>query len=153
MGGERTGINDILSDEILLEIQRRIPCKSAVQRIFDQVIYYICNPITKQWSTLPPDPRRYCLVPVGFVCNPYYQIDNRDVPTIDSNLKYKGVGIPVRMAAKCEFGVELFSSETGQWTDSVLLSPKPIYWSTPLTNAIVYNGLLHWLTRGNEILV
>ncbi|KAF2317551.1 hypothetical protein GH714_024407 [Hevea brasiliensis] len=77
----------------------------------------------------------------------------RDVPTIDSNLKYKGVRIPVRMAAKCEFGVEVFSSETGQLTDSVLSSPKPIYWSTQLTNAIVYNGLLHWLTRGNEILV
>ncbi|KAF2317540.1 hypothetical protein GH714_024183 [Hevea brasiliensis] len=30
----------------------------------------------------------------------------RDVPTIDSNLKYKGVRIPVRMAAKCEFRVE-----------------------------------------------
>ncbi|KAF2317536.1 hypothetical protein GH714_024133 [Hevea brasiliensis] len=57
------------------------------------------------------------------------------------------------MVAKCEFGVEVFSSETGQWTDSVLSSPKHIYWSTPLTNAIVYNGLLHWLTRGNEILV
>ncbi|KAF2289239.1 hypothetical protein GH714_031893 [Hevea brasiliensis] len=79
---------------------------------------------------------------------------NKGCATIDSNLKFKVVRIPLDdLIAKCEFAVEVFSSETGQSPDSVVSSPKPIYWSIRPTNAVVYNGLLRWMTRGNEIVV
>ncbi|CAB4276142.1 unnamed protein product [Prunus armeniaca] len=60
--------------------------------------YYICNPYTKQWDALPP-PTTYKVVRIND--------DKLDFPEVSS-----------------EFYMEIFSSETGQWTQGLVNSPR-----------------------------
>ena len=85
--------------------------------IFD---YYICNPYTKHWLTLPRlPPMTFASTPlVGFIC--------------DANFSYKVVRIhcPSKSSSTNNnttmLWVEIFSSETGEWCTSFVASPPEL---------------------------
>ncbi|XP_062014860.1 uncharacterized protein LOC133731510 [Rosa rugosa] len=97
-----------------------------------QCDYYICNPYTKQYVRLPPTPRCYREVRVGFICDQYYKEDVDDqkkegitssgIIQVDVDFRYAIVRICPRSPFK--FNIEIFSSETGKWTESVIQSPQ-----------------------------
>uniref|UniRef100_A0A2N9EDJ8 F-box domain-containing protein n=1 Tax=Fagus sylvatica TaxID=28930 RepID=A0A2N9EDJ8_FAGSY len=123
--------------------------------------YYICNPLTKQWLMLPS--RRTRIVMVGFICEPY-----SDKELAIANYRYKVVRwICCPFESKfytSELQMEIFSSETGEWSNFVVSLPRgrrfnPI-WSNIKriidikriieAGVVACNGMLHWLDVDRE---
>ncbi|KAK9944207.1 hypothetical protein M0R45_009785 [Rubus argutus] len=74
---------------------------------YEQRDYFLCNPCTIQWVPLPPPPRVYFEVAVGFILD--------DVDNAQQSCRCKVVRIPEPINQKYSFilKVEIFSSETG----------------------------------------
>ncbi|KAJ7966894.1 F-box protein [Quillaja saponaria] len=112
-------------------------------------IYYICNPLTKEWIELPPAPimsaiyRTY----MGFICDSYYHVDtDANAITINFERKFRVVRIPSFEIDDQYFGVDVFSSETGQWNYFVVLRPRGFACSnTPCGPGVVYKGKMYFL--------
>lgn len=132
---------------------------------YHQRDYFICNPYTIEWVPLPPPPRDYKYVTaVGFICDVpyyYYMEDNmhpREQSSsassnaitkfkINAEYKYKVVRIPVVKQAQhsFEFKVEIFSSETCEWRESILSFTQDIDLSgINLQISFAYNEWLYW---------
>ncbi|XP_050226011.1 F-box protein At3g26010-like [Mercurialis annua] len=99
-------------------------------------LYMICNPITKQSVTLPPAPisgeTKMGTVFLGFACD-------------DSFRTFK----VVRLVALCGritsvLRVCVFSSETGQWSHSMVSTPTPMRWPSKPSPAVHHGGWLLW---------
>ncbi|CAI0434970.1 unnamed protein product [Linum tenue] len=122
-------------------------------------IYYICNPLTKQWLTLPPSPYGHQgRFRVGLVCEPSYHVKDEDGSLISLNDK---VGFKVvrwgyiggDLAEVIHF--EIFSSDTVCWTTykshfresdvHKAMSGTRIFFS--------HDRMIYWLLEGSEILV
>ncbi|XP_062016882.1 uncharacterized protein LOC133733247 [Rosa rugosa] len=96
----------------------------------DQHDYYICNPYTMQLVTLPPIPACHKFVPVGFICEPYYNYeeedgDHRKEQKININGDYRCKVVRIVPSEITCFGItiQVFSSETGEWRESVVSTP------------------------------
>ncbi|KAL6285227.1 hypothetical protein ACE6H2_009617 [Prunus campanulata] len=119
-----------------------------------QCNYYICNAYTRQWVALPPAPSRcHETVQVGFIC---------DIP--DYNYKKDGHSIQLKAECRCnvvrllppdelaydekcdslKLSVEIFSSETGEWKESVVTSPLHFNFHKLDDISFAYNGMLYW---------
>ncbi|XP_004305807.1 PREDICTED: F-box protein At5g49610-like [Fragaria vesca subsp. vesca] len=91
----------------------------------DQHDYYICNPYTMQLVTLPRIPACHEFVPMGFICEPYYKYEEEDV----------------------------FSSETGEWTVSVVSSPRDLSsYVFDWNNSFANNGMIYWMTQDGNLI-
>ncbi|KAI4297704.1 hypothetical protein L6164_037581 [Bauhinia variegata] len=98
---------------------------------FDQssCVYYICNPLTKQWLALPPTPPLSDVrcSEVEFICEPYYcnKIDQHH-HIINTRFKFKVFRFLTHSVFPSPNSkLQIFSSETGQWNLTELsLSPK-----------------------------
>ncbi|BFG24404.1 hypothetical protein CerSpe_106780 [Prunus speciosa] len=124
--------------------------------LFDQHNYYICNPYTMQWVALPPTPTRcYDIVRVGFICDsPYYEEDDPDGRVIQLNAKFRCKVVRILPPDRqfvfdhdeyCfNFNVEIFSFETGKWSELVVSSPRGISYDYLDAMAFPYNGVLYW---------
>ncbi|PRQ26195.1 putative F-box domain-containing protein [Rosa chinensis] len=107
--------------------------------------YYICNIYTKQWVAIPPTiqfPRPDVVrVGVGFIC--------------DSDYRCLIVRL-IQFEAEPDFRlkVEMFSSETGKWIESVVLCPQRFRPADlkPITPALAYDGTLYWLGHGGFLI-
>ncbi|XP_021828683.1 uncharacterized protein LOC110769083 [Prunus avium] len=123
--------------------------------------YYICNPYTRQWIALPPTPQVHSGPVIrGFMCDhPYYNheelVGNRTSSNnikLNAEYRYRVVRITA-VQENCfqenylEFTVEIYSSETGEWRESVISSSRGFsfipYACTP---GVAYNGMLYWLS-------
>ncbi|KAJ0007769.1 hypothetical protein Pint_30754 [Pistacia integerrima] len=101
--------------------------------------YYICQPTTKQYFSLPKPPCEK-VVAINIVCNlkrsPYYQVvcicDSKTLP----NFKY------------CE--VKIYHSRTRSWRDSG--NPCIIKDDILFERGIYSNGAIHWVGRGEKSL-
>ena len=111
--------------------------------------YYICNPFTKQWLTLPRIPllRRKTSVRVGFICDPY-SCDKEHGCFTNVHYRYKVVRIhSPTQANTTQLYMQIFSSETGEWCHSIVSSPQGL---NPFTSKVVNadvvtcKGMLHW---------
>lgn len=98
--------------------------------------YYVCNPITKQHVILPtpPKPASFChSMDAGIICK--------------DDGSYTVVRIPNEESSSNMLELEIFSSETGTWTEfnfscqvrNYSRSNHKRFYST-----ISYNGILHW---------
>ncbi|PQP95222.1 hypothetical protein Pyn_21929 [Prunus yedoensis var. nudiflora] len=96
--------------------------------------YYICNPYTRQWIALPPTPRVHSgSVIRGFMCDhPYYNheelVGNRTSSNnikLNAEYRYRVVRITAVQENYLEFTVEIYSSETGEWRDGLLIGVDP----------------------------
>ncbi len=121
--------------------------------------YYICNPFTKEWLMLPSPPYMSMgrtAVMVGFICEKYYCYD-KDLQECITNVNYRyKVVCWIRSPSEpitSELKMEIFSSETGEWSSLVVSSR----WGfEPLPHGVACNGMLHWVnadTRHNKGLV
>ncbi|OVA08922.1 F-box domain [Macleaya cordata] len=114
-----------------------------------QTRYYVCNPLTKEWNSLPPPQknidRRWLLH--GFICEPS---SSPMTPT-----SYKVVCIPqYKDDPWNKFDVEIFSSDLGEWTTYQVSCPGDVTWDYyPLrSNLVIHNGVLYWVEGSNRIL-
>ncbi|KAK7809447.1 twinkle like protein [Quercus suber] len=104
--------------------------------------YYICNPFTKHWLKLPPIPTdgTRTRVMIGFLCDPCIcdsDSDNDREQGCITNAHYR-------------FMVQIFSSETNEWRNSVISSPRklnlnPFMPIACYAGVIACNGMLHWV--------
>ncbi|KAI5355501.1 PREDICTED: F-box [Prunus dulcis] len=132
-----------------------------------QHIYYICNACTMQYVVLPPTPSRcHKSVRVGFICNvPDYKCEEDDWKgnNFQHNVecRYTVVRIlpPVEFEngeKKCDtfkLNVEIFSSDTGEWRESVVSSPQHFNFGRLKELSFTYNGMLYWLTEQDFIVI
>nr|POF01712.1 isoform 2 of f-box protein [Quercus suber] len=105
--------------------------------------YFICNPLTEQWLKLPRLPPTMSIWPVGFICEPFTY-----------SCKVVRIHCPTREANNITLlRVETFSSETGEWSNSFVLSPQglnPFSLVSKLHRVIACNGMLHWVKVHSE---
>ncbi|XP_008223653.2 PREDICTED: uncharacterized protein LOC103323432 [Prunus mume] len=124
--------------------------------------YSICNPYTKQWIALPPTPRVHLeSVLTGFTCDHHYynREEMMEDRTSTSNKKleyrYRVVRIPAPVVEHnfLEFTVEIFSSETGEWRESVISSSRGFSFTChSCTPGVAYNGMVCWLVFGGLLI-
>lgn len=113
--------------------------------------YYVINPITRQWTALPPLPDQYTASVVvrrpriGFICNSCCDI----LLHHHQQLSFRVMLIPEFEGVSTEFKVYIFSSDTSKWSESVVLCPAPHGFRLGLFAfpAVPYNGLLFWWSR------
>ena len=97
-----------------------------------QTDYYICNPLTKQWLSLPKAPQNNVTLS-GFVCDPKCV-----------NMRYRVVLMGASFSNvenQYKFCATIFCSETGQWNQSTFLLSRR-EWHRRLVES---NGILYWL--------
>ncbi|XP_040364457.1 F-box/kelch-repeat protein At3g17530 [Rosa chinensis] len=129
---------------------------------YEQRDYYIWNPCTIQWAELPPPPRVYEYTPVGFICDlPYYNSktgDQESGDTIKLNSEYRcrvvRIIFPPDQEFSCTLGVQIFSSETGEWTESIVSPPTALrYESIDPSISFACNGMLYWMGRRRNFFI
>ncbi|KAK9924816.1 hypothetical protein M0R45_033165 [Rubus argutus] len=127
----------------------------------DQRDYYICNPYTLKWVALPPPPQVYEFTAVGFMCDlPYYNCKKNNVGglNIQLNAEYKCRVVRLcrddMLISSCEFKVEIFSFETGEWRESIVSSPS-MFKMSDVNSRISYahNGMLYWMSHADNFLI
>ncbi|WJX32256.1 hypothetical protein P8452_20601 [Trifolium repens] len=131
-------------------------------------VYHVCNILTKEYVKLPLPPppltghNKRDRVSEGFVCEPYYRIEENTKKVTLNNHRFSVVRFPrfdgttnemLWGITKSEFEMVVFSSETGKWnkktvscsngfTQSAMLPPgfahQGIFGASP--NDIIFNG-------------
>ena len=118
-------------------------------------LYRICNPLTKQWITLPCLPFResYRFVLVGFICN-LYSCDKEQGCTTNAHYSYKVVRILSPTESNTtQIHMEIFSSDTGEWCHSLVSSPRglnPFHIRSLNAGVVACNGMLHWVDENDR---
>ncbi|KAK2980807.1 hypothetical protein RJ640_029884 [Escallonia rubra] len=104
------------------------------------LIYYVCDPVTRQWVTLPRGrhnaPNRH---PIFFGEGLVSRINEENVLT-----SFKAVRVEWLSVESNFLNLETYSSETGEWVDYRLFCPKPIRLLKRGGGPIHFNGILHW---------
>ncbi|BFG34128.1 hypothetical protein CerSpe_204020 [Prunus speciosa] len=125
--------------------------------------YYICNPYTRQWIALPLTPQVHRGSGImGFTCDhPYYnheelvgnQTSSNNIK-LNAEYRYRVVRITVVKRNCLECPVEIYSSETGQWRESVISSSRGFSFTSAScsTRGVAYNGMLYWLCFGGLLI-
>ncbi|XP_021761327.1 putative F-box protein At3g23950 [Chenopodium quinoa] len=105
--------------------------------------YYVCNLLTKQWRALPPIPGRHVEDDMAIGLVTYGDI----LPIFN----YKVVRILKLGSHSSHLIAEIFSSDTGEWSESLLSCPQSIrrIWQFR-TSAVTLNNALHWIINGND---
>ncbi|XP_026452211.1 uncharacterized protein LOC113352627 [Papaver somniferum] len=109
--------------------------------IYNQIRYYVCNPLTQKWVSLPPPPpRENNWAVAGLICNQCLS---------ESSTSYKVIRIPQVKAAAKEFRVEIYSSDLGEW--NVVSCPPRATWEVTIhDNFVTLNGVLYWFQQQNS---
>ncbi|XP_050363611.1 uncharacterized protein LOC126782414 [Argentina anserina] len=119
--------------------------------------YYICNPYTLEWVALPPSPRSYTWphkkIPAAIICDGnYYDYTKEGTGhnTILLNADYRCKVVRIlpfvdeaNPYQSSKFIAEIFSSETGEWKESIIASPVPLHLNISEVSC-AYNGMLYW---------
>ncbi|XP_070675875.1 uncharacterized protein [Malus domestica] len=117
--------------------------------------YCICNPYTKQSIKLPPPPRVHDLtVRAGLICdNPYYNPTEDGCTTVKFNTeyRYRVVRIPQKCDDLSSFTVEMFSSETGEWREIVILCSPGSKFICVHHPCIALDGMLYWMDHNGRL--
>lgn len=123
--------------------------------------YYICNSYTKEWVRLPPTfSMGELLLPIGLVCDPYYNI-KEDSTDIKLNAEYRcrvvrilPDGLP-NIPRNEGFYVEIFSSETGEWREyrssKEFCKQRRRFTSFSKCPGVACNGKLYWWNRDGNV--
>ncbi|KAL6139920.1 hypothetical protein ACLB2K_058221 [Fragaria x ananassa] len=130
------------------------------EKKYEKRDFYICNPYTQQWVPLPPPPplpfEGDVIVPVGLICDHSYykcQKDDQGRHIIQLNPEYRCKVVRLTFP-RCKeifittcktFKVQIFSTETGEWTESIVSLPTDIKFRTiNCTANFIYKGMLFW---------
>ena len=112
--------------------------------------YCICNPLTKQWITLPHLPLSFYSnlddVIVGFICDPY-SCDKEQGCKTHAHYRYKVVRFHPPTHPNTKLHMQIFSSDTGEWCNSVVsLSPRgltPYSYISKDAGVVACNAMMH----------
>lgn len=104
------------------------------------LIYYVCDPVTRQWVTLPRgsqnSPNRH---PIIFGEGLVSKVSDDRVLT-----SYKAVKIEWLSVESNFLNLETYSSETGHWTEHRLFCPTRFRLLKRGGGPIHFDGKLHW---------
>ena len=124
----------------------------------NMVSYSIINPISRQCLALPPrlvppfPPHGFLDIRLGIICSYDYNNDKQ----VQLSSSFRVVLIPwSRTKFTTKFKVHIFSSDTGEWSDSVVLCPPNLYgfnFSIIALPTIPYKGFLFWSIDGGHLL-
>ncbi|KAK0576726.1 hypothetical protein LWI29_022412 [Acer saccharum] len=128
------------------------------ETLFYQSVYYLCNPLTNQLFSLPPPPRRSRRdeeIKVGLICYPSPCNQTRQCfSTTNAEYTFKVVRIPRFVGSRKSFHVEIFCSETGEWSKSIVSSPdRRVSFFHRSDHMVPYKGILHWIDEDGEAIV
>nr|XP_011467844.1 PREDICTED: uncharacterized protein LOC105352428 [Fragaria vesca subsp. vesca] len=127
--------------------------------------YYICNPYTFECVPLPPPPLVTEVTGVGILCDlPYYKCKKNDLGghdiQINAECRCRVIRIifqrvsEMHMPPSCEFKVQIFSSETGVWRESIVSSPSRFNsYDVNHRFSFAHNGVLYWLSDSGDFLI
>ncbi|XP_050222882.1 uncharacterized protein LOC126672980 [Mercurialis annua] len=102
-----------------------------------ECVYYVCNPITKHWLTLPPPPTCTTFALVGLVSYGHHFKVVRLVSPCTYTYRMTRI-------ITSSFNAETFDSRTNLWKVSPLITiPRPVLFCKP-TNVVEYKGILYW---------
>ncbi|XP_030969776.1 putative F-box/kelch-repeat protein At1g15680 [Quercus lobata] len=149
-GWIRASCNDLLlwieSSKWVVEQQQPGDWKNVV-------VYTVINPITRQWLKLPPRPLPLPqpLLPLRAGIISGYD-DSNDTQISSS---FRVVLILSTRTNLSQFIIHVFSSDTGEWGDSVVLCPPNLgefRWSLTSIHTVPCKGLLFWPIGGGRLL-
>ncbi|KAA8530281.1 hypothetical protein F0562_004990 [Nyssa sinensis] len=104
------------------------------------LIYYVCDPVTRQWISLPRAPNNATRHPIYFGEGLVSRANEENVVT-----SFKVVRVEW-LSGKYDFlNIETFSSETGEWKDAKLFCSQPIQ-LLKRGGPFTFNGIIHWFT-------
>ncbi|KAK9052432.1 hypothetical protein SSX86_029061 [Deinandra increscens subsp. villosa] len=104
------------------------------------LIYYVCDPVTRQWVTLPRGRDKSSNThPIFFGEGFVSRINEDNVLTSYTVVRVELVNVRTNYLS-----LEVFSSETGKWVDYKLPCPHPIGLMKRGGSPISFNGILHW---------
>ena len=119
-------------------------CCAVVSGYNTAGVYYVVNPITGQWNSLPPLPDHYTYIDsewprVGLICN-YDTLHYKQ----QQQLSFRVVFIPKFEYIPMEFKVQIFSCDTSKWMAYMVLCPAPHRFVSSMFSfqAVPCNGLL-----------
>ncbi|XP_056694023.1 F-box protein At5g49610-like [Spinacia oleracea] len=114
-----------------------------------QGVYYICNPLTKQWLDLPPSPghHRVADTAVSFITSEKSVSLNSfklvQIPKLDS----------CHSNSNC-FEVNMFCSEEGEWRKFKITSPRSFTRTWQFRpESITFKNKFHWLVNSSNVVV
>ena len=149
-GWIQASCNDLLlgieSSKYMVEQQQPGDLKNVV-------VYTVINTITRQCLKLPPHPLPFpqCLLQLRAGIISSYD-DSND---IQINSSFRVVLILSTRTNLSQFNIHVFSSDTGEWSDSVVLCPPNLgefRLSLTSMHTVPYKGLLYWLIDGGRLL-
>ncbi|XP_026450225.1 F-box protein At5g07610-like [Papaver somniferum] len=89
--------------------------------------YYVCNPLTKKWVSLPPPPRDAIIVHTGFTCESSLTSTSFKVIRVDDGATFK---------------IDIFSSALGKWNVYNVLRPHGAIQGCSIhDNYVAHNGV------------
>ncbi|XP_028059831.1 putative F-box/kelch-repeat protein At1g15680 [Camellia sinensis] len=109
--------------------------------------YYIGDPVTKEWVTLPrPDYRSITRRRPTYVGEGFVPLANED------NLvtSYKVIRIEWHSTESDDLQLQTLYSETGEWSDYNLSCPQRVK-LFKRGSPFVFNGAMHWFAYGNRV--
>ncbi|XP_059638975.1 F-box protein At3g26010-like, partial [Cornus florida] len=101
-------------------------------------VYYVCNPLTMQWVELPPPPTFQKHIHFGFTT----RIDVEDFKKSSFRVVRICSGDKLVLVHRNTLNLEIFSSETGTWTESLISCPHEPFFGSFC--AVDYKGMLYW---------
>ncbi|XP_050232942.1 putative F-box/kelch-repeat protein At3g22730 [Mercurialis annua] len=106
-----------------------------------ECIYYVCNPITKHWLTLPPPPTCTNFALAGLVSyNHHFKVVRLVAPFTYTN----AATLEFTEIQTSSFNAETFDSRANLWKVSPLITiPHSISFLKP-TKVVEYKGNLYW---------
>ncbi|CAK8563891.1 unnamed protein product [Lathyrus sativus] len=127
-------------------------------------VYHVCNILTKDWIKLPlpPPPRtghnKRDRVLEGFVCEPYYHLEENTKKVTLNHHKFRVVRFPCFEGTtseilwgitKMKFEMVIFSSETGKWSEKKVSCQNDFSFtqSALLLPVVAHEGFLYFMGR------
>ncbi|KAJ4834509.1 hypothetical protein Tsubulata_049657 [Turnera subulata] len=110
----------------------------------DRTRRFLVNPFTRKWVALPPGPRMgKGRVSCGLVCEPHCVKDSKGDYTFNSQFRYRVVLIVDAPHARTP-SVNIYRSETGEWSTYVHRAGEVAEVFVVHSNVIAYKGRLLW---------
>lgn len=120
----------------------------ALVNVYDweKKTYYICNPLTQKYVTIPQNQSADKIVIQGLVC------DTDPCSSLLTPASYKVLFVPAFCTSSRTFEVEIYCSDLGMWNSFEVTSSEEITWDGMQCKDIVtHNGISCWIVEGNRV--
>ncbi|XP_059639818.1 F-box protein At1g49990-like [Cornus florida] len=105
------------------------------------LIYYVCDPVTGQWVSLPRPGKNIHFRPAYTGEGLVSRVNDENVVT-----SYKVVRVEWIPEESNVLNLEAFSSDTGEWREVKLFVAHGVRLLKRGVGPILFNGILHWFT-------